>query len=218
MTTFVPHDCPLCQNTRHHRTRDGRLVRCSCVEALLDEAFIKADLRGTSSECTWAGDPLPFEDTVRFSDPDTFDGYRHLVWRSLLTLRPAHPHLRYDFLDAYRLMTVHFERDLLYTTSEEIVALDLVAFYLGVTYVRNSFFSDLFGYVLQQRRTHGAPTWIWTPMSATDIRASYGPDVLHALRVEAEPPLQSPLVVETTVGLVPPRRSSKPNRQRERAG
>lgn len=156
--------CPLCGNRKHLRTAQG-WRRCECAAHALVRTHIR---RGETSY------PKVFDEQPPFPLTDltfvgNYDEYRHRVWRSVL----SYPELHYEFIDAYRIVEVHFERDPDYSSARDLTGFGLLSIALGIAELPNKFLGPLVVQVLTMRQHHGVPTWVYSPTPIEKVRDIY---------------------------------------------
>jgi len=83
-------------------------------------------------------------------------------------------HRLYEYLDAYRIVEIHFEKDDKYQTERELVSLDLLIVVLGLAELQNRMLGPIVCKVLTLRQHEGRPTWIYLPMLLGKVRDVYG--------------------------------------------
>lgn len=168
-------NCPTCRNRRHIRT-NGEWSRCACLTSVIN---IKPIVRGGETRYPELYDqypPYPLRDLTIGGvpaglTPEETRHFRYMVWRSLLQQRET---LVYEYLDAYRLVDMQFERDPTYDNPRDLVVPDLVILILGVTEVPNKLLGPLVSQLVSMRRFEGKPTWVYTPMPLLRLREEYG--------------------------------------------
>ncbi len=112
-----------------------------------------------------------------------FPIFKSMVWRSLTRFRDV-PSFRYEYLDAYRLVDIFFNRDPgtpSYETPRELVDLELLIMVLGLADLPNKLLPGLIVQALTLRRDADLPTWVFAPFSRTKVHEVYGPDVATLL-------------------------------------
>jgi hypothetical protein len=110
-------------------------------------------------------------------DWQDFNKFKAMVWRSLVAYRDTAGLRRYDYLDAYRLIDIYFEKDTDYETPRNLVQLDLLVLVLGLADVPNKLLPSLIVQALTLRRDAGRPTWVYAPYTRDRVNAVYGADV-----------------------------------------
>lgn len=174
-----PTECPRCLGRRHLKTDEG-WVRCPCLEAYLDDAFILPEVRASDLSID-PGEHWPLADVTSLGHPRTYDEFRRQVWRSLLYHRPAHPLMRYAYIDGYQLVTLHFAEE--GEPLQDMIDMDLLVLHVGVVVIPNRIFPAILGRVLHLRRTAGRPSWVWSPLPIGLLRKEFGVELLRALEV-----------------------------------
>lgn len=173
--------CPKCDGTRHVRGLKG-WERCACVNAILDKVFIKPGIRGklTTYPAEYhEREPFPMSDLTIGGSWNQFQPFKFMVWRSLAPHRDKG--LRYDYIDAYRLVDIFFEHDTQYEFLRQLASLDLLIMVIGLADVPNKLLPALIAQVLTLRQDAGSPTWVFSPFSPTRLSEKYGPDVAELL-------------------------------------
>lgn len=169
-------NCPLCQNRRHLRVSGGQWQRCECLAYTIN---IKPVLRANALRYPIEYDryaPYPLSDLTiggggfAYASDDMRD-FRFMVWRSLLKQSET---LHYEYLDAYRLIDMQFDRDTVYSNPRDLVQPDLVILTLGIVDMPNKMLGPIFVQVVSGRRHEGRPTWIYTPMPHVKVREEFG--------------------------------------------
>lgn len=178
---MAPVVCATCGGTLHVRTPDGTWRRCTCAQRVLDTLFLKAPIRqgDETFPASYAqSPPLPFTDQLISGD---YHAFRHWVWRSLLHYRDARQIAMYDYMDAYRLTEIEFERDELYGRIRDLQPLDLLVLTLGVADAPNRRLKDLVIQILTLRQTIAKPTWLYYQYP-DQLREAYSPQLADMLR------------------------------------
>lgn len=173
--------CELCDGSLHVRTPCG-WVRCSCLSPILDRAFIKAQLRLGVDKYPEAYDamtPWPLADTTRGGHWNQFAPFKYMAWRSLTTYRDRN--LKYDYIDAYRLVDVIFSRDILYTSLRQITELPLLVFVIGMADIPNKLTIPAIVQMLTLRKDMSLPTWTFVPFATSMVPRAFGVDVANIL-------------------------------------
>jgi hypothetical protein len=171
-----------CGGNRHVETPQG-WKRCSCLGPVLDRVYIRPQIRGGRDRYPEVFDtfaPYPLEDLTvggTWSDLQTF---KDMVWRSLVPLREAG--IRYDYMDAFRLVDIHFERDETYGYVRQVANMHLLILVLGLADLPNSYFRPLLLQTLTLRRDAARPTWVFAPFTTSArLAEAYGRDVADLL-------------------------------------
>jgi hypothetical protein len=122
--------------------------------------------------------PYRLDDITVFGAVDNF---RMMVWRSLC----AHVNniLKYEYLDAHRLVEIYLGQDPDYARIRDLEDLDLVVLLIGVSDPPNKMLPSLCAQLITGRRQLGKPTWIYTPFLTDRFRSIYGPELAELLGI-----------------------------------
>lgn len=165
--------CEHCGDTKHIRTDKG-WRRCVCSLHSLVHPVIR---HGEASYPVKYDTDPPWapKDLVYVGD---YTEWRHRVWRAVL-----HVSATYDYLDAYRLVEIHFGQDGTYQNVRELVPLGVLMVVLGLAELPNKFIGPTVCQVLTLRQHMAQPTWVYSPIGLTDqFRAVYGQELLTMLK------------------------------------
>jgi hypothetical protein len=146
---------------------------------LLDVAFIKPAIRGKADSYPVEYNkypPFALEDMTVGGSWAALAPFKAMVWRSLAEMRDTR--LRYDYVDAYRLVDIQFERDETYGSVRSLSDLDLLIFVLGLADVPNKMLPSLICQVLMLRKDAGRPTWVFSPFNRARVLDVYGSSVV----------------------------------------
>lgn len=157
-------------------------TRCVCLGPTLDHVFIRPGLRGGLSTYPAEFDqvpPFPLQDLTVGGKWSDLQAFKFRAWRSLAPFRDRA--LRYDYMDAYRLVDIHFERDTDYEYLRQLVSLDLLVLVLGLADVPNKLLPSLIVQTLTLRRDAARPTWVFAPFSKPRVAENYGGGVADLL-------------------------------------
>lgn len=180
--------CEICGGRRYHRTLAGWARCASCWPRLLSHTYIKPPIRESEIEpptmpASW--EPWPLRDRI---ESGSYPSFRHAVWGSLLYY--ADQRVAYEYLDAWRLAEIHFERDHEFKSVRDLGALPLLILVVGVADPPNSYIPELVRSVCNLRRMHGKPTWVYSraapagalqPAVSVPIVSQAGPDTPRLL-------------------------------------
>jgi len=165
--------CSECGGSKHVRTKTG-WRRCSkCSTRVADSLFIKLNIKcGEPSypPSLEVLSPVPLKD---LSCTGEYHDFRKMVWRSLVYYSTLGD-LRYEYIDAYRLVEIFLGQDSIYDRVRDLESLDLVVLVLGVSDVPNRMLPALVCQLLTLRKMSGHPTWVFSSKTGAPLRNAYG--------------------------------------------
>lgn len=194
--------CDRCDGSRHIKTERG-WERCPCLQVVLDRIYIKPQLRGGRER--WPdgleGEPIyPLQNLMLGGSWQMFQPFKDRVWRSLVAYRPRG--LTYDYIDAFRLVDIAFEKDEEYKTLRGLSTPGLLIVILGMADIANKMLPSLMQQLYMLRFDAVRPTWTFAPFDQDRIAQMYGRDfadmvgpVYPVAFSGAEPETQMPLPV-----------------------
>lgn len=171
-------DCPKCKGSKHVRTAKG-WTRCDCSRSVTNSLYIKQNIRcGDESYPTELDrlSPLPLKDLTISGE---YHEFRKMAWRSLCHYEARD--LRYEYMDAYRLVEIFLQQDSTYERVRDLDVCGLVIVALGVSDLPNRMLSPLMCQLLTQRKMSGQPTWVYSSKVGSNLRASYGNELVDLL-------------------------------------
>ncbi len=170
--------CLDCKGTKHIRS-NGIWRRCNCVTRELTTNFVKPRIKSRDPGVThlpWDSEPFPWNDVNVFG---TYDNFRLMVWRSLLAYEQRI--LRYDYMDASRLVEIYLSQDPEYTRVRDLEELDLFILLIGVADLPNKMLPALVFQILTSRFQLARPSWVFTPLKREQFRYAYGTELSDLL-------------------------------------
>lgn len=116
----------------------------------------------------------PVSRSVTFIGP--YHDFRRMVWRSLRDFDGV-----YEFMDAYRLIEIHFDRDETYASVRELARCHLLIIALGVSELPNNYLGPVVAQAITLRKNAALPTWVYSPMTLDRVRVVYTPELADLL-------------------------------------
>lgn len=171
--------------TRHYRDETG-WHRCECMAAVVDRVYIKSAIRlgrDTYPPELDSRPPFPLKDLVVREPLSQLNAFKDMVWRSLADYRLSN--LRYDYIDAFRVVDIFFEKDPEYQSIRDLAQLPLLVVVLGLGEVPNKMFPSLVSQLYFLRADAGKPTWTFLPHDNATVARVYGQQVLELLTPRA---------------------------------
>jgi len=157
-----PTPCPTCADRRWVSTPTGR-VRCACYWQILHEA-IHPNLRHGEAVPPAAPGVAPWPLANQVVVGGEYHAFRHQAWRSLIYHLDADPNFRlqtrYLFIEAGRLMEIHFQRDTEFKSWMALQEPGLLILACGLT-SSIEFGDKLVNKVLTTREMAGSPSWVY---------------------------------------------------------
>lgn len=169
--------CSLCSGKKHVRIPGTfKWTRCSCALYEIARGFIKPKIRQGRLEPSidvglWSFDYR--QSAVAHTLP--FELFTQIVWKSLL--RVPNSELRYDFIEAYRLVEIYLQQDTTYDRVRDLEDLELLIICLGVSEPPNKMLGPLISQILTQRLNADLPTWVYCSGTLASIPERYGSEV-----------------------------------------
>lgn len=169
-------ECVLCYGSKHIRTASGGWTRCKCISQVIQDMFIKPQIKCGEVEL-----PTKFlevkQELKDYLFVGEFNEFRYIVWASLL----KYPELTYEYMDAYRLVEIYLDQDSQYKRVRDLEDLDLVVIVLGVSDLPNKMLAPLLIQLLKQRKMLGKPTWTFSSYSKDRLCQIHGSDLAVVL-------------------------------------
>lgn len=148
--------CANCDGRRFTRTPHGWTACPSCYVSLMNETYIKPQVKELDPEPPDLSgqEPWPLTDRI---ETGSYSAFRRQVWLSLLHY--SWRRLSYEYVEGWRLVEIQFERDPEFKSVRDLIQPELVILVTGLVDPHHDFTPVIIRNLQGARRLYGKPTW-----------------------------------------------------------